>query len=176
MCLHKRARPVYHTVIFFSQPPEHQKQTIRKIYVSNENFMTEEFGLTLTTRTHVPGTSPAISPSELADSTGGMFCIQWLEKSCVTDKIVQTKTLSFQPRPRKALDVFPIKSGGLTSLSLSSASATLFPIYLYISIIVKHMTAKLFHKPWLFVIQTTRRSTTEPYPAKHNAYSLLRHC
>ena len=142
----------YHS-IFQSTSRTLEVDSPQNLCQQREFHLIEEFGLTSTTRTHAPDTGQAISPSELAGSTGGMFCIQWLEKGCVTDIMVQTKNfLPFQPRPRKALGILPIKSGGLTSLSLSSTSATLFPIYLYISIIVKHIIATLFHKPWFFVI------------------------
>ena len=51
-------------------------------------------------------------------------------------KLHKTVTLPFQPRPRKALGILPIASGGFTSVSLSSASARLLPIYLQINFIV----------------------------------------
>ena len=44
-----------------------------------------------------------VSPSELADSTGGMFSIQWPKKCSVTDIMVQTINCTFPTTSMKGL-------------------------------------------------------------------------
>ena len=71
-----------------------------------------------------------------------------------TQKSHNIVTLPFQPRPRKALGILPIDSGGFTSLSLSSAPASLFPIYLqnYYVVLTNTTMSKVVPLPWLFVM------------------------
>ena len=101
----------YHNT-FQSASKTLEVDSLRYLCQQREFHLTKEFGSPLTTRTHAPGTGLAVSPSELANSREGMFCIEWL--LCYnTDIMVQTNNfLPFQPRPRKALGILPIKPGG----------------------------------------------------------------